>query len=73
MTERDHDHDADPAVARAKGKDVDGLTTLPGVHSSSGAEKAGTGEEESDETAHGPAATSYPRHPPVGGPPSRHG
>ncbi|GAA4669503.1 hypothetical protein [Frondihabitans cladoniiphilus] len=71
MTEREET----PAEARAKGKDVDGLKTLPGVHSPSGEEKAGTGEDLGDEgddpeQAHA-ASDTYPRHRPVGGPPDR--
>lgn len=63
------------AEQRAKGKDVDGLKTLPGVHSASGEEKAGTGE--TDEVGDDPANThvasaAYPTHPPLDGPPRRH-
>ncbi|BDZ50096.1 hypothetical protein GCM10025867_23370 [Frondihabitans sucicola] len=82
MTERDEAAPG-PAPARAdgtgpfSGKDVDGLITLPGVHSVSGVEKAGTGESDDDERdAEGDdthlASDEYPRHPTFGGPPSRH-
>jgi hypothetical protein len=76
MSERD-EHSPDPAVERAHGKDVDGLITLPGVHSATGVEKAGTGEvddEVGDQADDGPhvASDDYPRHPPFGGPPPRH-
>lgn len=63
------------AQQRAKGKDVDGLKTLPGVHSASGEEKAGTGEadEEGDDPASvHVAGAAYPTHPPLDGPPRRH-
>lgn len=76
MTERD-DRPTDPAVQRAKGKDVDGLKTLPDVHSVSGVEKAGTGDEDDTEPSDDDpdphlASETYLRHRPVGGPPSRH-
>jgi hypothetical protein len=77
MTERDDDQAIDSAALAARGKDVDGLVTLPGVHSASGAEKAGTGEVDdefgssADDDPH-QASETYPRHPTFGGPPTRH-
>ncbi|AMM20507.1 hypothetical protein AX769_10555 [Frondihabitans sp. PAMC 28766] len=71
MTERDET----AAEKRAKGKDVDGLKTLPGVHSATGDEKAGTGDDETegDDPADAHVASeTYPSHPAPGGPPNRH-
>jgi hypothetical protein len=76
MTQRD-EQALDPAAERAAGKDVDGLVTLPGVHSTSGVEKAGTGDDDQesgiDPAVSDVASDVYPRHPTFGGPPPRHG
>lgn len=71
------EQDPEAVTRRSQGKDVDGLVTLPGVHSASGVEKAGTGESDdevgdaADDDPH-LASDEYPRHPTFGGPPSRH-
>jgi hypothetical protein len=71
MTERE----PTAAEKRAKGKDIDGLVTLPGVHSAAGDEKAGTGDEDDgeglDPSTANVASSSYVRRPPLGGPPPR--
>lgn len=62
------DHDETSADVPADGNDIDGLVTLPGVHSASGDEKAGTGDsddmvEGTDPEAVHEASDEYPPHP----------
>jgi len=70
-----HDHAADVQPGPA-GHDVDATLTVPGTHSESAAEKAGTPEQAIDEAregeAPGPAdvhvaSDEYPAVPPLGG------